>query len=391
MEQRGIGLDSQVLQELDAKAQKAMAALAADAYAAAGREFNLNSPQQLAQVLFNELGLPHAHKTPSGAFSTDNEVLEDLAADHPVAQAVLEYRGLAKLSGTYLQALPRLVSASDGRLHTSWNQAVTATGRLSSSDPNLQNIPIRTGLGREIRRAFIPAKKGDLILAADYSQIELRILAHVSGDEALVDAFRRDQDIHAQTAARIFGVAPEKVDGDMRRQAKVINFGVLYGMSAYGLSKQLGIPVPRAKEFITAYFAQFPRVRACLDAFVEQARTQGYVCTLLGRRRYLPEVMSANRNLRESGERMALNAPIQGTAADLIKKAMLAVEAELQRQRARTCLLLQVHDELVFDLAHEEAKGISKAIQGIMEGVWPLAVPLKVSMGQGINWYETKE
>jgi len=390
MERRGIKLDIQVLAELEAKAQKLMAGLSARVQKGAGREFNLNSPQQLAQVLFEELKLPTAHKTKTGAFSTDNEVLEELAEEHAIARDLLEHRALAKLSGTYLQALPRLVDPVDGRLRTCWNQAVTTTGRLSSSDPNLQNIPIRTGLGREIRKAFIPGKPGDLILALDYSQIELRVLAHYSGDEALVSAFHSGEDIHARTAARVFGVEPGQVDAEMRRQAKVINFGVLYGMSPYGLSKQLGIPVGKAKAFIEGYFAQFPKVRACLDGFILQARTQGYVSTLLGRRRYLPEVASANRTSRESAERMAVNAPIQGTAADLIKLAMLRVDELLRKRGARSSLLLQVHDELVLDLAKEEAEEMPGMIADSMRQVWRLKVPLEVSVGKGKTWHEAK-
>jgi DNA polymerase-1 len=390
MERRGIKLDTAVLAELDAKAQKLMAGLSARVQKEAGREFNLNSPQQLAQVLFEEMKLPTAHKTKSGAYSTDNEVLEELAQEHAIARDLLEHRALAKLSGTYLQALPRLVDPKDGRLRTCWNQAVTTTGRLSSSDPNLQNIPIRTELGREIRKAFVPGQPKDLILALDYSQIELRVLAHFSGDEQLIAAFRAGEDIHARTAARVFGVAPGKVDAEMRRQAKVINFGVLYGMSPYGLSKQLGIPVAKAKAFIEGYFAQFPKVRACLDGFIQQARAQGFVSTLLGRRRYLPEVASANRTSRESAERMAVNAPIQGTAADLIKLAMLRVDALLRQRQARSCLLLQVHDELVLDLAKEEAEELPGLIAESMRRVWELKVPLEVSIGKGKTWHDAK-
>jgi DNA polymerase-1 len=390
MERRGIKLDTEVLAELEAKAQKMMAGLSARVQREAGREFNLNSPQQLAQVLFDELKLPTAHKTKSGAYSTDNEVLEELAQEHAIARDLLEHRALAKLSGTYLQALPRLVDPKDGRLRTCWNQAVTTTGRLSSSDPNLQNIPIRTDLGREIRKAFVPGLPGDLILALDYSQIELRVLAHYCGDEQLIAAFRSGEDIHARTAARVFGVAPGKVDAEMRRQAKVINFGVLYGMSPYGLSKQLSIPVAKAKAFIEGYFAQFPMVRACLDGFILQARTQGYVSTLLGRRRYLPEVASANRTSRESAERMAVNAPIQGTAADLIKLAMLRVDELLRKRKARSCLLLQVHDELVLDLAKEEAEELPGLVADSMRKAWELKVPLEVSVGQGKTWFAAK-
>ena len=389
MEQRGVKLDVGVLEELEQEAQKGMRSLAAKALKAAGREFNLNSPAQLAEVLFKDLGMPPQRKTKTG-YSTDNEVLEFLAPMHALPALVLEYRALAKLSGTYLQALPRMIDPADGRLHCAWNQSVAATGRLSSSDPNLQNIPIRTELGRRVRLAFVAERKGDLILSADYSQIELRLLAHFCGDEALTEAFRKGQDIHARTAARVLGVAESKVTEDMRRRAKVINFGILYGMSAFGLSRELGIPQGEARAFIQAYFAQFPKVSAYLESCKEQARAKGFVTTLLGRRRAIPEIHSANKALREFAERTAVNTPIQGSAADLIKRAMLEVEELLKAKKCRSRVLMQVHDELVFELAAEEQTWLPAAVGKAMEECVKLKIPLKVSLGTGKSWYDAK-
>jgi DNA polymerase-1 len=386
MERTGVRLDLKVLDDLEAQAQKTMATLKDKAFKAAGTEFNLNSPQQLADVLFTRLNLPVQRRNKTGP-STDTEVLEALAGMHELPGILLEHRGLAKLSSTYLQGLSRLVEA-DGRLRSSWNQAVAATGRLSSSDPNLQNIPIRTELGRQVRKAFVPGQKGDLILTADYSQIELRVLAHYTRDEALVEAFRTGEDIHARTASKVFHKPLRQVDGNMRRQAKVINFGILYGMSPFGLSRELGIPQSEARDFIDAYFAQFPKVSAFLESCKRQAREEGFVGTLMGRRRPIPEIHSANRNLREFAERTAINTPIQGSAADLIKKAMLEVDAMLAKRKARTRIILQVHDELVFDLAKEEAGWLPAEVQKLMEGTMKLEVPLKVGLGQGKNWYE---
>jgi DNA polymerase-1 len=387
MELAGVKLDLKVLEELEEEAQASLATLKRQAVKLAGGEFNLNSPAQLADILFNRLKLPPQRRNKTGP-STDTDVLEVLAELHPLPKLLLQYRVLAKLSNTYLQALPKLVDPVDQRLHSSWNQAVAATGRLSSSDPNLQNIPIRTDLGRRIRRAFTTEKTGDLILTADYSQVELRILAHYSRDEALLEAFREEKDIHARTAARVFGVAVSKVDEDMRRRAKVINFGILYGMSPFGLSRELDIPQPEARAFIEAYFAGFPKVRAFLESCKQQARDQGFVSTLLGRRRSIPEIHSANKNLREFAERTAVNTPIQGSAADLIKKAMLLVDALLQKKKARSRLILQVHDELVFEMAKEEASWLPGEVQKLMEGSMKLQVPLKVSLGKGRNWFE---
>ena len=388
MENAGVKVDTGVLEGLDQEAQKEMKSLHGRAVKAAGRDFNLNSPSQLAEVLFKDLGLEPGRKTKTG-YSTDNEVLEALAEDHELPALILEHRQLAKLSGTYLQALPRLV-APDGRVHTTWNQSATATGRLSSTDPNMQNIPVRSELGRRIRKAFVASKRGDLILAADYSQIELRVLAHYCGDPLLKKAFQSGRDIHTETAAKMNHVDPSKVTSEMRSRAKVINFGVLYGMGAFRISREFGIPVKEAKAFLEEYFGQFPTVRAFLEGCKEQTRRDGYASTLLKRRRPIPEINSANRVVREQGERIATNLPIQGTAADLIKKAMLDVDQLLKRKKARTRLLLQVHDELVFELAKEEAVSLPPLIKKAMEGAMKLDVPLAVELGQGRSWGDAK-
>ena len=388
MENDGIAVDVSVLHELEAEAQKDMKVLSKKALKAAGREFNLNSPSQLAEILFKELKLPGSKKT-KGGYSTDSDVLEALAEQHPLPQIILDHRQLAKLSGTYLQALPRLV-AKDGRVHSNWNQTVAATGRLSSQDPNLQNIPMRTEWGRRIRKAFVPGKRGDFILAADYSQIELRVLAHYCGDPVLKRAFQTGRDIHTETAARMFNVKPEDVTKEMRSRAKVINFGVLYGMGAFRISREFGTSVREGKSFLDDYFGQFPKVRAFLEDCKEETRKQGYAQTLLKRRRLIPEINSANRVLREQGERVATNLPIQGSAADMIKKAMLDVAALLHKKKARTKMLLQVHDELVFELAKEEADSLPPLIKKAMEQALPLDVPVEVEMGQGRSWFEAK-
>ncbi|HTB23315.1 MAG TPA: DNA polymerase I [bacterium] len=388
MENDGVKVDVAVLEGLDQAAQKEMQSLRAKAVKAAGRDFNLNSPSQLADVLFKDLGLEAQRKTKTG-YSTDNEVLEALAEEHELPGLILEHRQLAKLSGTYLQALPRLVAA-DGRVHSTWNQNATATGRLSSTDPNLQNIPVRSELGREIRKAFVASKRGDLILAADYSQIELRVLAHYCGDPLLKKAFLTGRDIHTETAARMHHVDPSKVTSEMRSRAKVINFGVLYGMGAFRISREFGTSVKEAKAFLEEYFGQFPTVRDFLETCKEETRVKGYASTLLGRRRPIPEINSANRVMREHGERIATNLPIQGTAADLIKIAMLEVDRLLKKKKARTRLLMQVHDELVFELAKEEADSLPPLIQKAMEGAMKLDVPLVVETGYGRNWDDAK-
>ena len=388
MENDGIAMDVDLLADLEKEAQSEMKVLHKKAIKAAGRDFNLNSPSQLAEILFKELKLPASKKTKTG-YSTDNDVLEGLADQHPLPQLILDNRQLAKLSGTYLQALPRMVG-KDGRVHSNWNQTVAATGRLSSQDPNLQNIPVRTEWGSRIRKAFIPGKRGDLILTADYSQIELRVLAHYCGDPVLKKAFQTGRDIHTETAARMFNVATDKVTSEMRSRAKVINFGVLYGMGAFRISREFGTSVREGKSFLDDYFGQFPKVRAFLEECKEETRKNGYASTLMKRRRPIPEINSANRVLREQGERISTNMPIQGTAADMIKKAMLDVDALLKKKKARTRMLLQVHDELVFELAKEEAETLPPLIQKAMEQAMSLDVPIQVEMGQGKSWFEAK-
>jgi len=370
-------------------------------WAIAGVEFNINSPKQLGEVLFDKLGLPVIRRTKTGR-STDEDVLTKLAASHELPAEVLAWRSLAKLKNTYLDVLPTLVNPETGRVHTSFNQTVTATGRLSSSDPNLQNIPVRTELGRRIRESFTAAP-GKILVSADYSQIELRIMAHLSGDAELCDSFRRGEDIHARTAALMFGGEAAAVTGEQRRAAKAINFGIIYGMGAYGLSQQLSIDQKQAKEFIERYFERYPGVRVWLDRTIEEARRAGYVETLLGRRRYLPEIASTNRSVAQFAERMAINTPVQGTAADMIKQAMLAIDRELEKEKgtdsfsprknrsvpfSQPLMVLQIHDELLFEVPEGEADRLVAMVREKMEGVMRLSVPVKVDVGRGANWAE---
>jgi DNA polymerase-1 len=388
MERNGVLLDTQGLRDLAKETDGQLQDLMRKIWAMAGVEFNLNSPKQLAEVLFDRLGLPVVKKTKTGR-STDEGVLTQLAPRHELPAEVLSYRQLSKLKNTYLDVLPTLVNPRTGRVHTSFNQTVAATGRLSSSDPNLQNIPVRTELGRRIRQAFI-APPGSVLLSADYSQIELRLLAHLSGDERLLEAFRRGEDVHEQTATAIFGEDGGGVNGDQRRTAKTINFGIIYGMGAFGLSRQLGIDQKEAKEFIEKYFERFPGVRSWLDTTLERARIDGFVTTLMGRKRFLPELAARNRNVVQFAERMATNTPVQGSAADLIKKAMLEIHAELGRPAAkwRSLMVLQIHDELLFEVPEKEVKKLEKMVREKMEGVMTLAVPLTVDVGRGPNWDE---
>jgi len=355
-------------------------------YRLAGERFNVNSPKQLQVVLFERLGLPKGRKTKEG-YSTDVDVLTRLARSHELPAEILAYRGMAKLKSTYIDALPQLVHPETGRVHTSYNQTVTATGRLSSSNPNLQNIPVRTLEGKRIRQAFI-APPGWCICSADYSQIELRVLAHLSGDENLLDAFASGADIHSRTAADVFGVFPEMVNPEMRRQAKVINFGVLYGMSAFGLARELGITQHQAQLYIDGYFRKYAGVRAYLDGILEGARRDGYVSTLLNRRRYLPEIASANMTVRQFAERMAVNTPIQGTAADLIKIAMIRIHRRLREEGLTARMIMQVHDELVFEVPATERETVLDRVKREMEGAYRLKVPLTVEIGFGANWDE---
>jgi len=385
MEQAGIAIDRKVFETLRVEIEARLGGLVDEIFELAGESFTINSPKQLQRILFEKLGLKPVRKTKTG-YSTDVDVLERLAHEHPLPNKILEFRTLEKLRGTYVEALPKLVHPETGRIHTSFNQAVAATGRLSSSDPNLQNIPVRTAFGRRIRAGFVPGAPDQRLIAADYSQIELRILAHLSADQALKDAFARDADIHRETAARVFGVAPEAVSAEMRYQAKAVNFGVVYGISAFGLARNLGIGKLEAGRFIDAYFALYPGVRNWLDATLELAKEQGYVTTLLGRRRYLPELRSGDPNVRGAAERMAINTPVQGSAADIIKLAMIRLDNALRDLDAH--LLLQVHDELVVECAAGLTEEVAGTLRGIMESAVPLDVALKVDVGIGNNWAE---
>jgi DNA polymerase I len=386
MEHAGIGVDRAYLVELGDRLRAELAGLEREIHQAAGEPFNVNSTDQLREVLYDRLGLPVLKKTSTGKPSTDASVLEKL--DHPVVERLLRYRELEKLRSTYVDGYLPLIGP-DGRIHTRFNQTVAATGRLSSEEPNLQNIPVRSETGRTIRRAFVAAE-GWTFVVADYSQIELRVLAHLSGDPGLVEAFAADLDIHTATAARVFGIDPAAVPPELRRRAKMINFGLLYGMEAFGLAQRLDISRDEAREHMDAYFAQFPLVHEFLEGVVAEARRQGYTTTLLGRRRYLPELKSDNFRIRQMGERMALNAPVQGSAADIIKKAMIELDGELAARSLETRQLLQIHDELVVEVPLGELGEAEPLIRAVMEGVVDLAVPLRVDVSRGSNLAESK-
>jgi DNA polymerase-1 len=386
MEDAGVKLDCELLAGLSQRLARDCDAKARDIYAKAGVEFNINSPKQLGDVLFNRLNLPKPLKYGKGrTISTAQDVLEALAAEHEVPRLVLDYRQLSKLKSTYVDALPVLCRAGTSRLHTSFNQVGTATGRLSSNNPNLQNIPIRSELGREIRAAFI-AEPGNVLLAADYSQIELRLLAHFSEDPLLVEAYRRGDDIHTLTAAQVFGVPPLMIDAEHRRRAKAVNFGIVYGLSPFGLSQQLGIDTKEAKRFIDAYFEKYKGVTAFIEKTLADARRDGLVKTLFGRVRPIPDILSKNANLRGFAERTAVNTPLQGTAADLIKLAMIRIDRELRERKLRSRMLLQVHDELVFETPEDEVDALRELVKREMEQVHALRVPLVVEIGVGLNW-----
>ncbi len=357
------------------------------AYDEAGGPFNLSSPKQLGEILFEKLGLPVVKKTPKGAPSTAEEVLAELAHDYPLPRLILDFRGMAKLKSTYTDKLPQMIDSKTGRIHTSYHQAVAATGRLSSTDPNLQNIPIRTPEGRRIRQAFI-ANKGYKLLAADYSQIELRIMAHLSGDAGLIEAFANGEDIHRATAAEVFGTELADVSDDQRRSAKAINFGLIYGMSAFGLARQLNIPRGEAQEYIDRYFDRYPGVRQFMDDIRASAKDKGYVETLFGRRLYLPDIKASNGMRRQAAERIAINAPMQGTAADIIKRAMITVDEWLQSSKADALMIMQVHDELVLEVAEGQLDEVSAQLEKLMSQAADLAVPLEVGIGVGNNWDE---
>jgi len=389
MEHEGVGINTAYLEEFSKETGLLLENIENEIYSLAGQEFNINSPQQLGFILFEKLGLPKSKKTKTG-YSTDANVLAKLLTVHPIVEHIINFRELAKLKSTYIDALPRLCNPKTGKLHTSFNQTVTTTGRLSSSNPNLQNIPVRTELGQRIRKAFVPSREGDLFLSADYSQIELRLLAHYSGEEVLLRAFEADEDIHEATAIKVFGLLPEQVTPQMRRIAKMVNFGVLYGMSPYGLSDRLGIPVGDARAFIEKYFKNLPKVEEFIRRTIEDAKAKGYVETLLGRRRYIPELKSSNGRIRSLGERFAVNAPLQGTAADIIKLAMVRIDKQLEGQAFRTKMVLQVHDELIFETPGDELEPVSRLVRDVMEHALSLRVRLKIEISSGHNWKEAK-
>jgi DNA polymerase-1 len=389
MEAAGVRIDTGFLKKLSRDMEKELQKTTDAIYSLAGYEFNINSTQQLSKVLFEELNLPTKRKTAKKTrYSTDVRVLEELSDLHPLPRAVLEFRQLSKLKSTYIDAIPDLVNPETGRVHTSFNQAVAATGRLSSSDPNLQNIPVRTETGREIRKAFIPADKEHSLLVADYSQVELRVLAHFSNDKGLIRAFREGEDIHARTAAEVYGVSINDVTSEHRRAAKTANFAVIYGVSAYGLSQQTELNLTESKDFIDTYFERYPNIRKYMEDTIGAAREEGYVTTLMGRRRYLPEIKSQNFQVRQFAERTAINTPIQGTAADLIKMAMIAIDKELTGMKSK--MVLQVHDELVFDAHNGELKKLKRIVNDKMSKAIKLKVPLVVDIGVGPNWLEAK-
>ena len=391
VEMTGVRIDVPFLAALSAEWDAMLRRLTSEIHALAGREFNINSPRQLGEILFETLKLAPGRKTlKTGAFSTDSDVLEALAERHDLPKRLLEYRGIQKLKSTYVDALPALVHPETGRVHTSFNQAVAATGRLSSSDPNLQNIPIRTEQGRQIRRAFV-TDPGWTLLSADYSQIELRILAHLSSDPGLIEAFRSGDDVHRRTAAILFGVMPGLVTSDMRRRAKAVNFGIVYGMGPSRLARDQGVTIRQAEEFIAGYFAGFPKVKAYIDAAIAGAEGEGRVRTLLGRVRYFPEIRGADRNARQQAIRAAVNSAIQGTAADVIKKAMVELHARLRRDGRRARMILQVHDELVLESPDEEVEPVAALVREVMEGAHPLAVPLVAEVRRGPNWLDLKD
>ena len=385
MERSGVLLDTRLLQDLSREFGGKMGEIEARAHEQAGQPFNLNSPKQIQEILFEKQGLKPVKKTPSGQPSTDEESLEELALDHPLPKLILDYRGLSKLKSTYTDTLPGMINPNTGRVHTNYGQAVAVTGRLASNDPNLQNIPIRTAEGRRIREAFI-APAGSHIVSADYSQIELRIMAHISQDASLLKAFAAGEDIHRATAAEIFGMPPGELGAEQRRYAKVINFGLIYGMSAFGLARQLGLERAAAQQYMDRYFARYPGVADYMKRTREAARENGYVETVLGRRLWLPEIKSANPARRQGAERAAINAPMQGTAADLIKMAMIAVARWLAEKRLKSRLIMQVHDELVLEVPDAELARVRRELPVLMSGVAELAVPLVVDVGAGTNW-----
>ncbi|WP_337778392.1 DNA polymerase I, partial [Mitsuokella jalaludinii] len=389
MEQNGVYVNRAHLAEKTEEVAGRLQTIEAAIYEMAGHDFNLNSPKQLGVVLFEELGLPVRKKTKTG-YSTNAEVLESLRLEHPIVEQILAYRLWSKLKSTYLDGIAGLIRTDTGRVHTSFNQTVTATGRLSSSDPNLQNIPVRTEEGRMIRALFEPGEGYDCLLSADYSQIELRLLAHMSGDENFIDAFKRGQDIHARTAAEVFGIPLDEVTPELRRHAKAVNFGIVYGISDFGLARNLHISRKEAGDYISRYFERYPGVRAFMDKVVAEAHETGYVTTMFGRRRELPAIKSRNFNQRMLAERMAMNTPIQGTAADVIKLAMIAAYRKLREAGVKSRILLQVHDELVLEVKESELETVQAILHEAMEHVVSLSVPLSIDVHWGRNWAEAK-
>ncbi len=385
IEMAGVALNTGFLAAMSSRIAKRLKAITEDIYEMAGCEFNINSHQQLAHVLFEKLKLPIIKRTKTG-ISTDEGVLRKLMPNDPIIGLILEHRSLSKLKSTYIDALPALINEKTGRVHTSFNQTITATGRLSSSNPNLQNIPVKTEIGREIRKAFIPRGKGSCLISADYSQIELRIMAHFSDEKNLITAFKKGRDIHTYTASRIFGVSEKDVTKKMRSQAKTVNFGIIYGMSPYGLARDLEIDIAEAERFIENYFERYPNVKTYLEGQIEIAREKGYVTTILNRRRYLPDINSPNANIRQFAERAAINAPIQGSAADLIKVAMLRVAGRMEEKKLKSKMILQVHDELLFEAPKEEKEELKTIIKEEMEGVLKLKIPIVVHIGEGPDW-----
>ena len=389
MERTGVRIDTVELARLQQDFKKELDEVEKRIFAEAGESFNLNSPKQLGDILFKKLALiEKPKKTKTGQWSTSEEVLSDLAADHAIVADILEYRSIGKLLSTYIEALPQEINSRTGRIHTSFNQTLTATGRLSSSNPNLQNIPVRTRRGQMIRRAFVPSDSGHVLMSADYSQIELRIIASLAGEDAMIEAFAHGQDIHRSTAARVFGVPLEEVTKEQRSHAKSVNFGIIYGVSAHGLSRQTGLPRSESAAIIDSYYKTYPKLRDYIESLKEFAREHGYVETIMGRRRYLPDINSRNANVRGAAERNAVNAPIQGSAADIIKRAMIDVFAELSSGKYAAKLLLQVHDELVLDVPKAEIEAVGAMVRQKMEGAWIDRVPLVVEVGTGDNWLD---
>lgn len=389
MEREGVRIDKEMLANYSKVIETDVQQLEKDIYNLAGVKFNIASPKQLGEVLFDKLELDaKAKKTKTGQYKTDEEVLTNLAREHEIAQKIIDFRQLQKLKSTYVDALPQLINDRTGRVHTSFNQAVAATGRLSSTDPNLQNIPIRTDRGREVRKAFIPRDENHVLLSADYSQIELRIVAAISNDRGMIEDFKKGLDIHTATAAKVFGVSLDDVDRDMRRKAKMVNFGIIYGISAFGLSQRLEIPRKEAASIIESYFIQYPDIKRYMNDTIESAKEKGYVETLLGRRRYLRDINSSNHTVRGFAERNAINAPIQGSAADMIKLAMISIHKQLKEQELQSKMILQVHDELLFDVHQPELETLKPIIKKEMMGAMDLEVPLEVEMGVGQNWLE---